>query len=165
MFIWFPEFDARRFPLDVEGNDTIDNVKARICDITGIVPARQRLSFAGHKMEYHRTVSDYNIHKMSMVALHVATMKVFVQTVMATDMTTLDVAESDTANMLKYQLFERLLIPPDQHRLIFRFVELEDGETLSSYGIHNGCCILMNPVLGYFVRRFLEKFSMYASQT
>jgi len=58
--------------LDVDPYDTVESVKAKIQDQTGIAPERQQLSFAGVPLVDGRTLADYNIQRWSTIRLDVS---------------------------------------------------------------------------------------------
>ncbi len=68
-------------------------------------------------------------------------MQIFVKTMTGKTITLLDVKPSDTVDDLKTKIQNADGIPSDQQRLIWAGRQLEDGTTVSEYGIKNECTI------------------------
>ena len=71
MQIFVKTLTGKTITLEVEPNDTIENIKAKIQDTIIIPPDRQHLSFVSKQLENSREVSHYNIQEESIIQLDV----------------------------------------------------------------------------------------------
>ncbi|CAF3273765.1 unnamed protein product [Rotaria sp. Silwood2] len=132
--------------LEVEPNDTIENVKAIIQVEKSIPPDQQRLIFTDKQLENDRTISDYNIQKDATLYLLLPNEILIFVKIRDGNTIRLIVQSSSTIKDVKDEIQDKEHIPSDQQRLIFAGKELTDHRTLPEYNVQeNSRLELLSP--------------------
>ena len=155
---------GRYFALAVDSDDSVENVKKRIQDKTGIPTDEQELLVfsavtSQNTLSDDGTLSDYNIHNGCMLILSSthATYSIIAEVAIRTftgKMITLTVTQTSTIGGVKTEIEHRERIPSDQKRLVFGDRVLEDHNNLYVYGEieHKSILDLKEIVMEIFIK-------------
>jgi len=61
MLIKVKTLTGKEIELDIDSVETIEDIKKKVEEQSGVPPAQQRLIFGGRQMENSKTAQDYNI--------------------------------------------------------------------------------------------------------
>lgn len=130
---------SKTITIDVESSDSIENLKTKIQDKTGIQPNRQVLRYAGYRLSDDKTLADYNVQANSLLDLFFAPTfisQIFVRIFDDTTLT-LDVYSSYSTENLKTMIQSNTGISPSEQVLTYNGYVLENGRTLEEQGLQN----------------------------
>ena len=135
--------------LDAQPSNTIKNIKEVIKDKEGIPLEEQNLISSGKRLLNDKTLEYYDIKNESIIYLFlkIEIIQIFIQELNGKIIILDDVMKRNTIGNIKIRILAKEGIIPDQYKLIFSGIELEDNKELNYYNIQNESSIQLVPVI------------------
>ncbi|KAF8332390.1 uncharacterized protein EI90DRAFT_3055483 [Cantharellus anzutake] len=127
----------RRIPIQFTSLRTVGELKDAIQDKEGILPVHYKIIFKGEQLGDARRLADYRIFPGDYVLLvpRLPSTHVFFVKPPTRKYITIQFTDLCTVEQLKDVIQDKEGIPPDQQRLMFKGVQLEDAGCLGDYMI------------------------------
>ena len=130
--------------LEVDPNDTIQEVESKVKSKGGILSDQHSLTFVGETLEDGRTLSSYNIPENSLFQCNGALISISVKIPRYHKAILLVVDIKDTVENVKGKIQDQEGIPPPNQQLFYNVGLLENGKTLGDYDIENESKLYLN---------------------
>jgi ubiquitin C len=156
MLVNVQDADGDVFELDVEATTTIKDIKQKLFDEHGLLPAQQRLSYDDSMLDDDKcTLRDYQIHHKA--TLHLEPMQITIYNVR--DKTTIELAADpgDTIADVKDMVYVAEGIPNNEQRLTFKNKVLGDATSLKENRIGHATTLRLEGMQIYVDNTELKK--------
>lgn len=133
----------------IEKNEKIEYLKNIIYDKEGINPENQILFFGEKELKNNKIISDYGIQEESIIYLQIKIESENKEITIILNMPkgrtiNIFVTKKETIKNLKFKIYDKEGINPENQILFFGEKELENNKNISDYGIQNKSIISLN---------------------
>ena len=144
MRIYIKTIIGETFTLIVSETETVENLKSKIREITGVPTWKQMLIYACKMLEENTILSDYDIQNDESIHLIIRynACKIYIKTL--NDKTIdLEYDQMETIGSIKNKIEKKEKIMAGKQILIYDAKKLEDNKTILDYGINKESMITL----------------------